>query len=451
MKGIVYILNSTKVSSFPHLTTLDLSAQLRKYAFSVPTLEPGTQLPSFPKLAHIRLACISPEELPPSQFPALQTIYIYFRIQPILVARPAMLRMSSLLSLLSRAPNLEQLTLDEAKLILDVKLIPQTCAKGIFTTATPGSRRTDSNVPAINMEHLTVFSWYHCPPKDLWRFFHFVPMTNLQTLHLLLDPLLSRWQRIHDGETFDMDSMTPLSDYPVATLAVHLPKLVNLVVEFSDVAGLTVCFRKFIVPSLKMLSLAYTPPEWLQAYNLIPDLPSPDSIFRNPPMPNLTSLAVSNLNLDPKHMLAFFGYAPSLQSLSLEGCLSVTTFIVSLNTKHSTCANLNSLAFIKCDDLGPANLIEFVLRRRLNALESALPPDMKPLGRPLKPLKRRVVRTNPVLSASLKATSPSACARNLHPSEIKSLRVEGCKRVDKWDLACLKGPTSGIEVSYGEA
>ncbi|KAK7695412.1 hypothetical protein QCA50_000048 [Cerrena zonata] len=427
----MYTLNSTKGCSFTNLSTLDLSAQLRGSAFLEPIFEHETPLPKFPKLTHVRLACISPEELPPSVFPALRTIYIYFpqdRIRLQGISRPPSLRMSNMLSLLSRTPQLEHLTLDEAIPILDVRLVPSHIPGMTLSFGTRRSRRTNTHVQPIKMSCLNAFSWYHCPPKDLWRFFHFVSLTHLQTLHLLVDPFTFRWQGEREGEMFDMETTTPLSDHPISTLVVKLPNLENLVLEFSDIEGLTTCFRKFLVPSLKTLSLAYTPPKYLMDYNLVPDLPTPESIFRDPPMPTLSALTISNLNLDLKNVLSLLGYTPSLRSLSLEGCIGVTSLVTSLGARGLNswiCPKLDSLTFIKCDDLEPNYLNKLILHRNT---ASEMLTDAQPTGRPLKPLRRRTIK--PLTDSS----NVFADARNLPPSRIKSIRVEGCKRVHDWDL-----------------
>ena len=118
MRWIVYLLNSTKITSFPNLVSLDLSSQSRAIPFSVPT---AGAVDDFPALTHIRLARVLPEELPPAIFPKLQTFYIYFPVHDYLAS--PFFRLSGLLSLLSRAPELEQVTLDEAVPVVDVELV----------------------------------------------------------------------------------------------------------------------------------------------------------------------------------------------------------------------------------------------------------------------------------------------------------------------------------------
>ena len=57
MRWIVYLLNSTKITSFPNLVSLDLSSQSRAIPFSVPT---AGAVDDFPALTHIRLARVLP-------------------------------------------------------------------------------------------------------------------------------------------------------------------------------------------------------------------------------------------------------------------------------------------------------------------------------------------------------------------------------------------------------
>ncbi|CAL1700543.1 unnamed protein product [Somion occarium] len=451
---IVSQLNSAVGLSFPRLCTLQLAVQHRSSCFPLPTFAEDIHIPKFPALEHIRLACISPEELPPSALPALQTFYLFYSPKRFSASgqnQAPPLRMSTLLPLLFRAPGLTELTLDETVPLLDIELGPLNDT--LSNPVKAYSRRTCRVVQPLKMSKLTSFSWYQCPAKDLWRFFHFVSMPALRTLHLFIDLSASRWPREHDGVILFMDSAIPVSRFHTDPL-IRMDALTDLTLEFSDSDGLTAALRKFILPSLKSLSLMFVPTKDLAT---LPELPISESIFRDPPMPHLTTLCLSRLRLHLEHTTSLLRYTPLLQSLTLEGCSGAGELVHSLRGKISTygsvivkqwdCLHLEHLAFMDCADLEFDQLAQMVLSRKKGAEGKSEADTAGSPARPCKPLKRRALTSNGS-SSSLPALSRSP--PRIKPLSIKSVRVEACDGILEFDLHCLVRGSFGVEDIHWE-
>ena len=439
MGWMIDLLNSPKFTSFPNLVSLSLSSRTKYKVLEVPT---AGAVGDFPALTHVCLARVLPEELPPAVFPKLQTLYIYFSVYSYHVH--PFPRMSGLLSLLSRAQELEQVTLDEAVPVMDVELVPPTSSATSAIPSFVGSRRAPKHVEPIPMSRVTTFSWYHSPPEDLWRFFHFVPMTNLRTLHLLLDSPTFRWQQESDNHTLtDMSSQNELSTHPILSAMIQLPKLENLVLEFLYRNTLNICFRRFLVPALKSLSLAYVPKDMAQGDHL-PAISPPDSIFCDPAMPNLTTLSISNLDLLTRNIRPFLEYAPSLHTLSFERCHDIPNLLglltsTSNNAHHQIGPHISHLSFIECSDLDSKVLTSLVSSRNVG-------PPQPHLGRAVKPLRRRAIATSSLAFASDPAgSSSSANANDPRPSRIKMIHVEGCKKIEEKDIIAFKDSPFDVE------
>ena len=418
MRHILSELN--RVPLFPFLNILDLIVDERRLSGYrlAPFIPDFTEASSsrFPNLEHLKLTQVPPSDLPPVEVPSLRTLYLHFPHKQQTDQREVshLLRISSLCALLYRTPNLEELIIDDSSILMDVRLRPFN-EPGHGPPVDPGARQTHHIISPLSMTNLIRFQWDFAPARDLWRLFYFVRMPSLRHLDLVLDRSDERWVQVRGGLVSTIGNIQPISElltHPV----VRFEQLEDLRVECLDTDGLSTAFRKLEFPNLKSLSLTFVElnvPNF-HKYNrtssgpeISSQLPRAESIFRDPRMPNLTSLELINFHLDGPHTRGALQYMPALERLALDSCTNAGEIVRALNSvplslssggpgrnaadaelRHEEewlCPALEHIVLRKCHDVGV--LLSLVAYER--KLSSMIGPEVGARKRAFIPLRMR--------------------------------------------------------------
>ncbi|KAI0935513.1 hypothetical protein AcV5_003924 [Taiwanofungus camphoratus] len=474
MRHIVAILNDAPL--YPLLQSLELKKEGSALNITQVLERPAPRASPFPVLRNLRLTKVAPCELPPGLMPALRALELCFPVKDPL-GSTHIFRLSDFCALVSRAPNLEELTLDDAVPLMDiyVDVHPETAPNWGVPHHT---RRTPIQITPVVLQRLRQFEWSFAPPKDLWTWFFFMKMPSLQRLDLCLDRASARWLQFYNNALVSGTS-SPLIGLSMDPIVVF-PKLEELRIECLDGDGITSALKKMKFSALEKLSIEYLPPT---VEKITTPLPRHESIFREPRMPTLTHLTLSHFELDTENATTMLKYFPSLSHLTLEACVGAGKVVCALsggtcgnfhtNTLRSwICPRLDHLALVNCIDLKFSCLSEVVRVRKKSSLNEE---EDKAGGsssnvrsdRILKPLKRRAPQ--PLCNGSLPSNTPFGKSRlglssplllpaspngsfvpgwNSHqaikPTGIISLYIEGCPRVSKIEVISLMEPEWGI-------
>ncbi|THH33683.1 hypothetical protein EUX98_g587 [Antrodiella citrinella] len=476
MRHVLSELN--RLPTFPFLATLDLVVDERRllgprYMPFIPDFSTTVQS-RFPKLEYLKLTQVPPSDLPPVTTPSLRFLYLHFphKQQPEQREWSHLLRMSGLCAVLYRAPNLEELIIDDSIILMDIRLRPNDGAEH-GPPVDPGVRQTHHVISPISMNNLTRFQWDFAPARDLWRLFYFVRMPSLRQLDIILDRSDERWQQVRGGLVSNIGNIQPISElltHPV----VRFEMLEDLRVECLDTDGLSTAFRKLEFPNLKSLSMTFvevnvpshhkyhrttTGPE------IASQLPRAESIFRDPRMPNLTSFELANFHLDVAHTKGMLQYMPALEKLSLDSCTNAGPVVRTLNSvpdegetsqeEEWLCPGLLHLSLRSCHDVGHRS-VGMVARHRKIAATTAGPssPRAKRALIPLRTRKRGIgaarqggllappgkleatdqsfpAQTSTTASAALSSAGGWKSHERKKPRMLKSVFVEDCDGFDE--------------------
>ncbi|KAI0081835.1 hypothetical protein K474DRAFT_1694869 [Panus rudis PR-1116 ss-1] len=443
---VTFMLRMLQWQMFPNLRVLELQGggdQCTILSFGA-----RRRMHTLSMLTHIRLAHIVLDVMPICQLPSLRSLHV--SDSPLLCSSLAHApRLSMLCAHLSRAPNLETLTMDNYDLVVDVNLgsphegALEAVNLPLFPSEPPIISQTE-------VAHLRNFHWYHCPPKDLWRLFHYISMPVLTHLELSLQVVTSRIRLRWGDRSVPMRPGTPHALHGISAV-ICFDQLQHLSLECRDLPGLNLATRKFLFPNLRSLDLAFIPREE-DAFNLrsFPALGEPGSVFREPRMPNLTSLGLSRFTLSLNTMIMYLGYMPNLKTLTLDTCPGAAHIVQSMayqvpnSSRRWSCPRLERMVLIGCDDVTSANLTDVLFARKKQA-EAGPATQASVSGRVIKPLRRKV-------------KAPTAGCESPHPpdygtnnqsgiSAIKSIRIQECVLISHDDCAALS-KLFDIEYTY---
>ncbi|TCD64323.1 hypothetical protein EIP91_004233 [Steccherinum ochraceum] len=449
------------VTSFPHLTTLDLVVDERRlfgqrfgpFGINLDAVE--TRMNRFPRLECMKLSQVPPTDLPPAFTPSLRYLYLHFPPKQLPEQREGshLLRMSGLCALLHRAPNLEELVIDDCIILMDVRLRPFD-QPGTGPPVLPGQRQTQGFVSPIVMRNLTRFQWDFAPGRELWKFFYFVRMPNLRQLDVVLDRSDERWSQVRGG----LIPATGTMQQPISELLTHpvvrFEMLEDLRVECLDTDGLATAFRKLEFPNLQSLSMTFVELNVPSYHKYISrpastpegsQLPRTESIFRDPRMPNLLSLELNNFFLDAVHTKSMLQYMPALERLALDSCTNAGETVRALNSvppggleiekrqeEEWLCPALEHIALRNCHDVSYVHLCLAACQRKLSSLmDPGVSGHNTRVLIPLRTRRKRARFQSPGLGKSTAAGAERERAVwNSHerkkPRMLKTVYVEAC-------------------------
>ncbi|GJE84382.1 hypothetical protein PsYK624_004580 [Phanerochaete sordida] len=449
MTDVLSVLNSG--TPFPHLRSVELGIEKRSLP-GVPLLNPNAvgQLSSsslFPSLRRMCLSSVSLSELPPTDLPSLRSLTLHFPAKyP--DSRANLFRMSSLCSFLSRSLALETLVFSDSTPLMDVFV------RFEHETSDHSAPLPPNNVAPFILPNLRRFEWSHAPPRDLWRFLAIVKMPALKELELYLDAGDKRWY------TYYTSVLEPMADEPFNPRAVlpvvRFEELEELSVFVTDTDGLYSAFRNLLFPKLKRLALGHLTERGRRLWKTssakkspftIPLLPAQESIFREPRMSAITHLVLSNFRVDYHNTVAsMLAYMQNLEHLTIDSCKDENPAICALSgtmemcdeageavPRRWVCPRLQHLALIDCGSVSSKCLRHTIKARKQHADGAQVDTD-----RVIRSPRRRLSRANVA----------DEYGPPLKPSALRTLRVEGCRRLSHEELESLKATEFGLEDVY---
>ncbi|KAF9220371.1 hypothetical protein BS17DRAFT_787684 [Gyrodon lividus] len=377
------------------------------------------------------------------------------------------LKMSHLLELLRQAPQLHELSMIGVAPVWDV------------VTKVPTDGQLSQN--AINLKvvsspelpDLKRLEWKFAHHKDVFPFMLLIMLPELERWDLLIaqcptkryDVTQFRGNHIHDQDSFIRAE--PLSN----VLTLHALKELNVSCQNEDTLGSSL--RQFIFPSLTKLDITFMG-KHLRKEPGLPSLSRLESIFRDPRLPLLAHLTISNFEIMPGHGRTMLGYMPGLLSLTLGACTGVNVVLDALAEAYGTrvakapgvyprscgvrvCPRLEELVLWSCTDFDFKMLWSTIYTRSV-AIDEGGEPDKDVfeaevvasavLGRKIRPLKKtRNTRAN--LPQQHGDTGPHAASGSsrstlipieeaLHPSRITCLHLEDCPQISEHEALSLE-------------
>ncbi|CCL99938.1 uncharacterized protein FIBRA_01963 [Fibroporia radiculosa] len=450
--------------SLPSLENLDLVAQAPGLSTSR-RLSSGTSLPA---LRTFRLGLVSLSTLPICQLPALRSLTLSFPPGE----RHVRLELSALCALLSRAPNLHDLILDDAIPVMDVYVLLGSSFGNLQGLQPPYfASKTPIHTRSIAMSQLRRLDWSFAPPQDLWLWFSFLETPSLIRLDLCLNKGSVRWEQSYEHFARNQLISPIIGGAPDP---VHLEKLEELSIECVDIEGLVTVLKKLHFSRLKKLALVYIPPH-MDRILFLPQLPRQESIFREPRLLLLTNLSLAYLQLDPENFQLMLRYMPLLESFSLRTCPGAGKVICTLSggsctnahrnpTRIWVCSRLREIKLFDCADVKFSCLSGLIRARSASVRANegsganagvAARPDQRPIrplkrypclaqgGPPATPPRKLTVggASSPVTADTPNRGSVSGWNAPLEvstPTKIDSVCVDGCVCVSEIEAMTLQ-------------
>ncbi|PCH32977.1 hypothetical protein WOLCODRAFT_147085 [Wolfiporia cocos MD-104 SS10] len=408
-------------------------------------------------------------------FPSLHTLELHYPTKNSTGAHQ-MFYMSELCALLSRAPNLSDVSLNVAVPLVDVHVHESPTILDAHSTSSPyHSRRSPHVVKTLVLPRLHRLDWNLAPPKDAWLLFKFIDPRSLRLLEICLNRSGVRWPQL------DLD-MAP-GDIPV----VQFSQLEELRLECVDTEGLSTSLKKMNFPALQKLSISFLPPAAVGPKST--HLPRHESIFREPRFPNLTHLSLSRFSLDKDNVKMMLRYLQALTHLTLDSCPGAGPVVCSLSggacanshvssTRTWSCPRLQHLRLVRCPDVRFRCLSGMVHSRKVCSSDDA-GGSVVLLGkgrqfdvatsRVVKPLKKTAMSHsgsapstpygkghNSVMSAAGTSASPNGSLLSewnpyaiLKPSCLVTIYIASCPRISEAEAMSLKSTNWGVsDVTY---
>ena len=226
------------------------------------------------------------------------------------------LRMSDLCRFLSLVPRLEDLVLVDTVPLFDVVPVDEA---NLEPLGAYGPRSSLITTQPVELPHLNRLEWSYPFARDFHRFLAFINAPSLETMELCPRQFIPK---IH--VTHDLDA-----NHSLFYSVLHWDSLKELSVQCENTDTLGYVLRRMTFPALEKLELVNLNSQDLQGGSP-PFLPRLESIFRDPRVPHLTHLTLSNFGIVPEHGKIMLGYMPALVSLSLDTCSGIGKLIESL-------------------------------------------------------------------------------------------------------------------------
>lgn len=419
-------------------------------------------------LRHLRL-----EQMPLSVLPA----FLIRRIRTLELSYPPKkshwtpvfhltLKISHLINLLRHTPQLHELSLIGVTPIWDV--ITKFSTNGQLLHE-PHNRTV---VSSFELPQLKRLEWKFAYHRDVFPFMSLVTLPELERWDLWIaqspvkrfDVTQFRGNHIHDQDSFIQAE--PLSD----VLVLRALKELNVICQNEDTIGSSL--RQFLFPSLIKLDVAFIG-QHIRKESGYPPLPRLETIFRDPRLPRLTHLSISNFDISPAHGNSMLGYMPNLVSLTLGACTGVNVVLGALAEAYGSvpatggvrtrlcgvrvCPRLEDLTLWSCADFDFKTLWSTVHTRSLAPDDDGDEQQAETveaevfasavLGRKIRPLKKRrnsgpkpaQQRVHPgELSASGAWRSTLIPMQDaLHPSRLAFLHLDDCPQISHHEALSL--------------
>lgn len=380
------------------------------------------------------------------------------------------LKISYLTNLLRHTSQLHELSLIGVTPVWDV--ITRLSTNGQLSQGT-----TEPHNPAVassfELPELKRLEWKYAYHRDVFPFMSLVILPKLERWDLFIaqsptkrfDVTQFRGNHIHDQDSFIQAE--PLSN----VLVLHALKELNVNCQNEDTLGSSL--RQFFFPSLAKLDITFVG-QHLRKEAGLPPLPRLESIFRDPRLPHLTHLSISNFDIVPGHGKAMLGYIPNLLSLTLGACTGVNVVLDALAEAYGfvpatggtrtrlcgvrVCPRLEDLILWSCPDFDFKTLWSTVHTRSLapddgngdQHPKEVVKPEVfasAVLGRKIRPLKkiRRPGTKPPQQRVDPSGLSTSDSSRStlipmqeaLHPSRLTCLHLEDCPQISHHEALSL--------------
>lgn len=453
------------------LSTLDLSFQgtqlLTSDLLSTDQSSPGSPI----MLRHLRLQQMPLSILPAFLVRTIRTLELSYPPKKSHFTLPHhfTLKMSYLINLLKHTPQLQELSLIGVTPVWD--LITRLSTNGQLSH---GATEPHNLAVASSFElpELRRLEWKYAYHRDVFPFMSLVILPKLKRWDLFIaqsptkrfDVTQFRGNHIHDQESFIQAE--PLSN----VLVLHALKELNVNCQNEDTLGSSL--RQFLFPSLIKLDVTFVG-QHTRKESGFPSLPRLETIFRDPRLPHLTHLSLSNFDISPGHGKSMLGYMPNLLSLTLGACTGVNVVLDALAEAYGcvrttggvrnklcgvrVCPRLEDLILWSCSDFHFRTLWSTVHTRSLapdddgdeqhkEAVEAEVFASAV-LGRKIRPLKKRrhsgtkspQQRVDPSgLSASGSSRSTLIPMQEaLHPSPLACLHLEDCPQISHHEALSL--------------
>lgn len=379
-------------------------------------------------------------------------------------------KMSHLLNLLRHTPQLHELSLIGVTPVWDV--ITRLSMNGQLSHGATEPHNL-AVVSSFELPVLKRLEWKYAYHRDIFPFMSLIILPRLERWDLLiaqsptkrLDITQFRGNHIHNQESFIQTE--PLSNVLV------LNALKELIVNCQNEDTLGSSLRQFLLPSLAKLDITFVG-RHIRKESGLPSFPRPESTFRDPRLPHLTHLSISNFDFSPGHGRSMLGYMPNIVSLTLGACTGVNVVLGALAEAYGyaavtggvrtrmcgvrVCPRLEDLILWSCSDFDFKTLWSAVHTRSLapnddgdEQQKEAFEADVfasAVLGRKIRPLKKmRNSGTKPssqqrVDSGGFSASSLSRSTlipmqEALHPSRLACLHLEDCSQISHHEALSL--------------
>lgn len=379
-------------------------------------------------------------------------------------------KMSHLVNLLRHTPQLHELSLIGVTPVWDVITRLSTNGQLSQGTTEPHSLAV---VSPFELPELKRLEWKYAYHRDVFPFMSLIILPGLERWDLFIaQPLIKRLDvtQFRGNHIHDQDSFTqaePLSN----VLVLNSLKELNVNCQNEDTLGSSL--RQFLLPSLVKLDITFVG-RHIRKGSGLPSLPRLESIFRDPRLPHLTHLSISNFDISPGYGRSMLGYMPNLLSLTLGACTGVNVVLDALAEPYGcvpvigsvrtklcgvrVCPWLEDLILWSCSDFNFRTLWSTVHTRSLapdddgdeqqkEALEAEVFASAV-LGRKIRPLKKmrnsgtkpsqqRVEDPSGLSASSLSRSILIPMQEALHPSRLACLHLEDCPQISHHEALSL--------------
>ncbi|KAF7303611.1 hypothetical protein MIND_00590400 [Mycena indigotica] len=413
---------SLRLKDLSNLQSLDLTAltlaQLPNLSTPYTVLNPSQPETSAskPPLRHLRLDRLPLYNIPTPFLVNLVTLELNFPPKKLTAEQPSsyMLRLSHLLRFLRETPKLEELVLTNTVPYVDVARNDEEHAPLL-----PILPRVNS----IELVHLRSIDWAYPFASDVHYFLSFLVLPVLESIDIGVQEFTSYRPHVHLFRGYTESGASQLWN------RIHqLPALRSVSIQCVNTDGLSTVLRKFTMPNLTSLDLAFDPDAPLVA------LPRLEALLREPRLPFLTTLSISHF-IVPQENVSMLGYIPALQSLSMVACIGAPLILRGLVVGRA-CPQLTELRLELCDDVQPKEVMDLVLAHNagLNAAPGRRAGPFISSKRPMKKLPRSAhlessaVEGEDVTSRMLSLTLQQ---RTSGLSRIRSVCVDNCAKIEE--------------------
>ncbi|KAF7323635.1 hypothetical protein MKEN_00584200 [Mycena kentingensis (nom. inval.)] len=349
--GMQRLVRHLRAREFPFLHHLDLRADtLSPSSSSLPSLNPPRMENAGPDapLRHLRLDGLPLFNMPLYLLSNLVTLELVFPPKKANSERynSYMFRMSHLLLFLQQTPLLEELLL-RAVPYVDVCRGDEEEAPVLMTLPRAGR---------VELLRLHTLEWEYPFACDVHYFLSFLMLPALETIDIGVEEFTALRPHVALYRGYPENAGSQLWNR-ITTF----PDLRSVTVECLHTDTFSSILRKFTMPMLASLDIAFRASSRTSDDDP-PALPRFETLLRDPRLPFLTHLTLTEFTIPADGVTAMLGYLPALEYLSLTLCVGVGAILNGLQRQGavSPCPHLTELQLALCDDLTRTDIIRFV-------------------------------------------------------------------------------------------